>query len=539
MTRALLPHVAFFYTGIPSYAAALRLGQRYGRKVGFRRTSQGRILDDLEALHEEWQAAGCKWLETVTVLGALVPRDLEEERKAHPGKLEGMLEAMTSAGVRVFLLNEYKPFESRTWAGAVLRGELIPSKSGLVEAVEELHGPGAPPDPFALSGLGKGDGRTDSLLPAMDWLDVELKQFPDEAGLLTEFVHDLSGAGELPPLWKARAGIQARRGKAILAGRIYERVVKEAMKVADSNIPVLILGPSGSGKEALAKRIHFASSRAGEPVLIESCANFPDSLIESELFGTCAGAFTGATDRPGLLKEADGGTLFLDELGELSRPAQGKLLRFLQEGTFRPVGGRMDVKVDVRLVAATNEDIYARVREGTFRADLWYRLAGAVLETPSLCGHPDSDSSIRRIAGHQAVVLFDEDPKLRLARLQAGHPLRLEEGQFAALLEYGWPGNVRELRQAVHRHLVTGLPMSRIVEELRRREEEWHARRPASAEGAFVVHDLRDVVELGEDYCLWAQRGNPGKTQKELGASLGLSEKTLREKIQRALAREA
>ncbi|MEJ2408828.1 MAG: sigma-54 dependent transcriptional regulator, partial [Novosphingobium sp.] len=199
-------------------------------------------------------------------------------------------------------------------------------------------------------------------------------------------------------------------------------------------LPVMVLGPSGTGKELVAKAIHAASPRAGQPLVPIHCGAVPADLLESELFGHLKGSFTGAhADRPGLVETASGGTLFLDEIGEMPAAMQVKLLRFLADGTYQPVGAREPRRADVRIVAATHRDLEAAVADGSFREDLYYRLRGLVLRTPSLDERP------------QDIPLL---ASLFLRRATAG------DGNFAPgaidwLAARRWPGNVRELRSAV------------------------------------------------------------------------------------------
>lgn len=216
-----------------------------------------------------------------------------------------------------------------------------------------------------------------------------------------------------------------------------------AERVARFDLSVLILGESGTGKELMARGIHFASPRLSGPFVVENCAAIPDSLLESELFGHKRGAFTGAfEDHPGLFQRAHGGTVFLDEIGETSPAFQVKLLRVLQEGEVRPVGGARPVPVDVRVIAATHRDLEAEVRAGRFRQDLYYRIAGITLGMPALRERsgdilPIAEQLLQEVAAELGLppVPFDQDCR-------------------AVLMAYGWPGNVRELRSEIARALV-------------------------------------------------------------------------------------
>ncbi|KQP15016.1 sigma-54 dependent transcriptional regulator [Pseudorhodoferax sp. Leaf267] len=213
-----------------------------------------------------------------------------------------------------------------------------------------------------------------------------------------------------------------------------------AERVARYDLPVLVLGESGSGKELIARAIHYASPRAEGPFAVENCAAIPDSLLESELFGHKRGSFTGAyEDRPGLFQRAHGGTLFLDEIGDTSAALQVRLLRVLQEGEVRPVGAPRPVPVDVRVIAATHRDLEQRVRDGLFREDLYYRLAGVVLTMPPL----------RERSGDIAPIA---QRMVREVGTELGCPgASLSSEALACLLAYPWPGNIRELRNEIAR----------------------------------------------------------------------------------------
>ena len=220
-------------------------------------------------------------------------------------------------------------------------------------------------------------------------------------------------------------------------------VLKAAEKAAASVIPVLIEGKSGVGKELVARAIHGSGARRAKPFVAVNCGALPENLVESILFGHEKGSFTGATEKhPGKFVEADGGTLFLDEVGELPGPAQVKLLRALQEGEVEPVGGRKSVKVDVRIVSATNRDLIADVKAGRFREDLFYRLHVFPISVPPLRTRRDD---IPELARHFLTrIAAEEGKRVRGISAQA----------MALLSAYRWPGNVRQLENAVFRAVV-------------------------------------------------------------------------------------
>jgi transcriptional regulator with GAF, ATPase, and Fis domain len=203
------------------------------------------------------------------------------------------------------------------------------------------------------------------------------------------------------------------------------KVAEDILIAAPDDITVLITGEPGTGKESAANAIHHFSGRAKGPFVVANCGAFPESLIESELFGYVKGAFTGAvSDHKGLFEEASGGTIFLDEIGEAPLAAQVRLLRVLQERKIRPVGARLEKTVDVRVIAATNCDLERAVAEGRFRSDLYYRLNGFPIRLPALRERP---SDIPLLVEH-----FLGSTKL-------------EKGGIELLCRYHWPGNVREL----------------------------------------------------------------------------------------------
>jgi two-component system NtrC family response regulator len=223
------------------------------------------------------------------------------------------------------------------------------------------------------------------------------------------------------------------------SSKAMERVFEIVHKVANTEASVLITGESGTGKELVARSIHHHSGRCQAPFIAINCAAIPRDLLESELFGHVRGAFTGAIkDKAGKFQLADGGTLFLDEVGELPLELQPKLLRALQEKVIEPVGGTKEQRLDVRIVAATNLDMDVALAEGTFREDLYYRLAVIPVHLPSLRERRDDITLLVRYF---------------CKKLQAG-PVLFDAGATAALTAYRWPGNVRELENLVERLLI-------------------------------------------------------------------------------------
>jgi len=219
-----------------------------------------------------------------------------------------------------------------------------------------------------------------------------------------------------------------------------QAILEMLRTVAPTISTVLITGDSGTGKELVARAIHEASPRREKPFVSINCGAFPETLLESELFGYFKGAFTGAdTNRKGIIESANGGTLFLDEIGETSLSMQVKLLRVLQERKVRPLGGTVDIPVDVRLIASTNRDLKSMVSAGQFREDFYYRVSVIPIHVPPLRERKDD---IEPLARHF----------LRKYSLQMGKPLRdFDPPSLSAIMHYGWPGNVRELENAIER----------------------------------------------------------------------------------------
>jgi hydrogenase-4 transcriptional activator len=222
-------------------------------------------------------------------------------------------------------------------------------------------------------------------------------------------------------------------------------VMERVALVSRSDVPVLILGETGSGKEVIARAIHTRSARVAGPFIRVNCGAIPPDLIDSELFGHEKGSFTGAVGtRRGWFERADEGTLFLDEIGELPPAAQVRLLRVLQEGVFERVGGERSVKVDVRIVTATHQDLATMVQHGRFREDLWYRIAVFPIVLPPLREHPEDIPALAEHFAQRAAVRFGLTPQL------------LSPQDIALLSDYPWPGNVRELAAVIDRAAILG-----------------------------------------------------------------------------------
>jgi DNA-binding NtrC family response regulator len=268
-----------------------------------------------------------------------------------------------------------------------------------------------------------------------------------------------------------------------------QAVLRGAEKAAASNIPALIEGESGVGKELIARAIHGSGERAAKPFVAVNCGAIPDNLVESILFGHEKGAFTGATEKhTGKFIEADGGTLFLDEVGELPLAAQVKLLRALQQSEIEPVGARKSVKVDVRIVSATNRDLIADVKAGRFREDLFYRLHVFPIAVPPLRARKED---IAELARHFVARFAAEEGK-RVTAIAAD--------ALALLASHDWPGNVRQLENAIFRAVVLADGEMLGVNEFpqiaaRRGEDDSHAEHAAPVvASAAIVPDAHQLT---------------------------------------------
>ncbi len=232
-------------------------------------------------------------------------------------------------------------------------------------------------------------------------------------------------------------------GNLVARSEAMQSTLRVAAKAAQYKTTVLILGDSGTGKELIARAIHFESDRSKMPLVPVNCGGIPETLLESELFGYKKGAFTGADkNKKGLFQEAEGGTIFLDEIGELPLALQVKLLRALQENEVRMIGDSKSTEIDVRVIAATAKDLEAEVKKGTFREDLYYRLNVLTIKIPPLCDRPED---IPLLCDH-----FVERFKSSLNKKTKG----IAPAAMSLLLEYHWPGNVRELENAIERAMV-------------------------------------------------------------------------------------
>jgi len=304
-------------------------------------------------------------------------------------------------------------------------------------------------------------------------------------------------------------GLEALIGRSPRMVEIFDTI----RQVADTRATVLIQGESGTGKELVAQALHQLSGRKGRPFLAVHCAALSPQLLESELFGHEKGAFTGAMERrTGRFEDADGGTLFLDEIGEIDAATQVKLLRVLGERSFERVGGNKKIQVDVRVLAATNKDLAALVKEGKFREDLYYRIHVVLIELPPLRERRED------------IALLSQNFLKEFARENGKSDLRFSARVEDMLVQYPWPGNVRQLRTAVEH----GVVMSRGG-EIQPADLPPDVRQ-AVMENPTPVVDTLNLQEIEKHSIRQALQANGGN-RTEAARSLGISRRTLHRKL--------
>jgi DNA-binding NtrC family response regulator len=318
-----------------------------------------------------------------------------------------------------------------------------------------------------------------------------------------------------------RYGFQNLVGKSSAMQQVFDLIAQ----VAPRRSTVLIQGESGTGKELVAKAIHASSGRVDAPFIAINCGNIPSDLLESELFGHARGAYTGATSaKKGLFEAADGGTLFLDEVSAISPEIQVKLLRVIQEREFRRLGSLENIQVDVRIIAATNTDLQAAVRHGTFRDDLYYRLNVIVIKMPLL---RERAEDIPLLSKHFIKKYGEENQRRDLV---------LEPSALKILMEYAWPGNVRELENVIERSVVLSQGNSITPDLFPSNITAPYAETPNK-----VVEDgtsLKERVGNYEKAIILAALEKTGWNQKKAAQLLSVNATTLSEKLKRFKIRE-
>lgn len=323
---------------------------------------------------------------------------------------------------------------------------------------------------------------------------------------------------------------------AIVGGsQVVMDLCKKIARLAQSEVPVLITGETGTGKELIAETIAQLSARFGKPFVVVNCAAVPENLLESELFGYERGAFTGAgAPKEGILRIADGGCVFFDEVGELPLPIQGKLLRFLQTQTFYPIGGTKEIQVDVRILSATNKDLAQMVREGRFREDLYHRLRVSVIHAPSLRERRGDIPSLVNFFIHRYKNI-------------TSRPVRgFTKAFLERLMSHEWPGNIRELENTIRSAIALRKTDYLTTFELQELGSPslYLQRIPLEESLASVINPaLREAIERGEgdiyekfhrafDRVIFHYTLSlTGDNQSEAARKLGISRLTLRKKI--------
>ncbi|MBM3163110.1 MAG: sigma-54-dependent Fis family transcriptional regulator [Chlorobi bacterium] len=297
------------------------------------------------------------------------------------------------------------------------------------------------------------------------------------------------------------------------------QVMNIAGRVASSNVSVLVTGETGTGKELIARAVHFSGSRREKPFVAVNCAALPETLLESELFGHEKGAFTGADRlRKGRFELAEGGTLFIDEVGEIPLSLQVKLLRVLQEKTFERVGSSTPLEADVRIVAATNRDPESMVRQGTLRADLYYRLNVVSIRIPSLRERRDDILPLVDAFLHR----FSEENGKQITGIS--------REAMDALMKYSYPGNVRELENIVQQSVVLSRASTITTEDLPMRVFEY---RPESSGAKVAEGGFTEKVEAFEQEMITEALRESGQVQTRAAEMLGISERHLRYKLKK------
>lgn len=398
-------------------------------------------------------------------------------------------DALSHAGFKVRSCDNGKEaVEQANQCDLVLLDVRMPGMSGL-EALEQIHNIRPEVPVILLTAYIDVRDAVDAMkMGALDYLEK-----PVDLDELITVVEDTLGVHS-----------EAQEGVALPADIVAESAAmkimfQQAHKVAQTNATVLITGESGVGKEVVAQFIHKTGGRAERPLVMVDCSALPENLVEAELFGHEKGAFTGAdVAREGRFLQADTGTIFLDEIGELPLALQPKLLRALEAGTFRAVGGSRDVSVDVRVLAATNRDIEKEVEAGRFREDLYYRLNVFPLVIPPLREHP-------------------EDIPALAARMLKSQRKTIAPATERLLMAYDWPGNIRELRNVLERGAILSEGARILPEALPPTLR--NATPAPRAQGSVLIGDMAAIERQAIQEALKKTNGNKTKAAQLLGIS--------------------
>jgi two-component system NtrC family response regulator len=354
--------------------------------------------------------------------------------------------------------------------------------------------------------VASGHGARESALRAISSGAYDFYQKPvdiDQLGLIVRRAFQLHGIEHENRRLEEQVGEDRTvLGTMITAAPEMLKVARTIERVANTGVSVMLLGASGTGKELLARGLHGASRRAGGAFVAINCAAIPENLLEAELFGYEKGAFTGAVKTTeGKIELAGGGTLFLDEVGDIPLPLQVKLLRFLQERTIERIGGRKPIAVDTRIVCATHQDLAAMIKAGSFREDLWYRLAEIVVRIPSLAERPGDAALLAKHFLHRFAA--EMNPAVK----------GFTPAALAAIDAWPWPGNVRELENRMKRAVIMADGKMLTPEDLDLGDSEGDAL-PINLKAVREAADRRAIRQA-----LARTEGNISSTARLLGIS--------------------
>ena len=355
-------------------------------------------------------------------------------------------------------------------------------------------------------------GATDVILKPFRKPDIDLAVEKCLAGVGTFSAEDDDQVTEIP---------LDENTSLVLSSKRMREIESQCRLVARADIPVLVLGESGTGKEVVTLFIHKMSARNHRSFLKVNCAAMPADLLESELFGYEQGAFTGAVkSKPGKFEQCNGGTIFLDEIGEMPAALQAKLLQVLQDGSFSRLGGRASVKVDVRVIAATNIDIKAAIAQKTFREDLYYRLNGFTIKMPPLRDRLDEIPILAHHFMRKVAAKYDREP------------LPISPVLMKALMSQTWPGNLRELENTVKRYLILGSEQA-ILDDWNPLENSSLQESSAESAGAGsgLKHLVRNLKGDAESVAIAQALDGTGWNRKVAASELQISYKALLYKI--------
>jgi DNA-binding NtrC family response regulator len=434
---------------------------------------------------------------------------------------QGLRDLLTREGFRVEEAGDGEAAleKARSFRPAVVIADLIMPRMGGVELTKVLQDD----LPFAAIVLLTGQGSIETAVQAMKAGAYDYLTKPVDVRHLTLILDKaLERAKIAREVALLRRQLDTGESHGLLGRSAAMRdVLRQVELAAGSTASVLILGESGTGKELVARTVHALSARAKGPYVGVNCAAIPETLLESEIFGHEKGAFTGAGERRiGCFEMADGGTLLLDEVVEMHASVQAKFLRVLEEGCFRRIGGRTEIRVDVRIVAATNKEPLTAIRNGQLREDLYYRLNVFPITIPPL---RERAEDIPVLAS--AFLLTSASKNARPVKRIAPEAMRV-------LQQYRWPGNVRELRNVIERAVILGrgeaIEVSHLPESVRRPPAAPHADSPHS-----LVVPIGTTVDEAEKALIMQSLEFAGHNKTRAAEILGISLKTLHNKLNR------